>query len=38
LGVVSTPTLFANDRMVTSAEPFEGLAQIIDDELARAGN
>lgn len=35
LGVESTPTLFINGRKVTGAQPFEVLARVIDDELAR---
>ncbi len=36
LGVESTPTLFINGRKVTGAQPFEVLARVIDDELARS--
>jgi protein-disulfide isomerase len=37
LGVDATPTLFINGRVMAGAEPFEVLARIIDDELARGG-
>ncbi|MGE3579342.1 MAG: thioredoxin domain-containing protein [Vicinamibacterales bacterium] len=37
LGVDSTPTAFINGRRVTGAHPYEVFAEIIDDELARAG-
>ena len=36
-GVSGTPAMFINGRMVSGAVPFEQLAQIIDDELARKG-
>lgn len=36
-GVTGTPAMFINGRMVSGAVPFEQLAQIIDDELARKG-
>jgi len=37
LGVSSTPSFFVNGRLVRGAQPFEVFAEIIDDELARAG-
>jgi protein-disulfide isomerase len=36
-GVSGTPALFINGRFVNGAVPFEELARIIDDELARKG-
>lgn len=38
LGVESTPTLFVNGRRITGAQPFEVLARVIDDELARGAD
>jgi protein-disulfide isomerase len=35
LGVDATPTLFINGRAIAGAQPFEVLARVIDDELAR---
>ena len=35
-GVSMTPTSFVNGRMILGSKPFEGLAEIVDDELARA--
>jgi protein-disulfide isomerase len=35
VGVTATPSLFINGRMLVGAQPFEGLAQVIDDELQR---
>jgi len=35
LGVTGTPALFINGRFLSGAVPFESLAEIIDDELAR---
>ncbi|MDA1184581.1 MAG: thioredoxin domain-containing protein [Acidobacteria bacterium] len=37
LGVVSTPTVFINGRLVSGAQPYDVFAKIIDEELARAG-
>ena len=37
LGVSSTPTVFINGRVISGAHPFEVFAQVIDEELARAG-
>ncbi len=36
-GVSSTPAFFVNGRLVLGALPFERFAEVIDDELARAG-
>jgi protein-disulfide isomerase len=36
-GVSSTPAFFINGRLVVGAQPYEAFAQVIDDELARAG-
>jgi protein-disulfide isomerase len=36
-GVSSTPSLFINGRAVIGAQPFEAMAEVIDDELRRAG-
>ena len=35
LGVNSTPTLYVNGRMLSGAQPYEIIAAIIDEELAR---
>ena len=35
LGVVSTPTVFVNGRLVSGAQPYDAFAKIIDEELAR---
>jgi predicted DsbA family dithiol-disulfide isomerase len=37
LGVSGTPAFFINGRPLVGAQPFEAFAQVIDDELARAG-
>ena len=37
-GVASTPAFFINGRYLSGAQPFEKFAEIIDDELARAGS
>jgi protein-disulfide isomerase len=36
-GVSSTPAFFINGRLVVGAQPYEAFAQVIDDELERAG-
>lgn len=36
LGVVSTPAVFINGRLVSGAQPYDVFARIIDEELARA--
>src|SRR5687768_6043646 len=36
LGVNSTPTLYVNGRMMSGAQPYEAIAAVIDEELARA--
>jgi protein-disulfide isomerase len=36
VGVTGTPALFINGRSLSGAQPFEAIAQIIDEELARA--
>jgi predicted DsbA family dithiol-disulfide isomerase len=35
LGVNSTPTLYVNGRRLEGAQPYEVLASVIDEELAR---
>ena len=35
LGITGTPALFVNGRLLAGAVPFEHLAELIDDELAR---
>ena len=37
LGVSGTPAVFVNGRFLSGAVPFEQLAELIDDELARLG-
>lgn len=34
-GVFSTPTLFINGRIIEGAQPYQQIAPVIDDELAR---
>ncbi len=36
-GVNGTPAFFINGRMLSGAQPFEAFKQLIDEELARAG-
>jgi protein-disulfide isomerase len=36
-GVSGTPAFFVNGRPLVGAQPFEAFAQVIDDELSRAG-
>ena len=36
LGVDSTPTLYINGRLLSGAHPYETIAAIVDEELARA--
>jgi protein-disulfide isomerase len=36
-GVSGTPSFFINGRPLVGAQPFEGFAQVIDDELERKG-
>ena len=36
LGVNSTPTLYINGRVIAGAYPYETLAAVVDEELARA--
>lgn len=38
LGVASTPTFYVNGRMVRGAQPYEAFAEIVEDELSRAGS
>ncbi len=35
LGVSGTPAMFINGRFMNGAQPFEAIAKVIDDELAR---
>ncbi len=37
VGVTGTPAFFINGRMISGAQPFEAFAEVIDDELKRAG-
>lgn len=37
VGVTGTPAFFINGRFLSGARPFEDFAQVIDDELQRAG-
>lgn len=36
-GVEATPTMFVNGRLLAGALPFEAIAEIVDEELARVG-
>ena len=36
-GITATPAFFINGRPFVGAQPFEGFAQVIDDELERKG-
>lgn len=38
VGVNGTPAFFINGRSLSGAQPFEAFKEIIDDELAHAGN
>jgi protein-disulfide isomerase len=38
IGVGGTPAYVINGRMLVGAQPFEGFAQVIEDELERAAN
>ncbi len=35
-GVSGTPAMFVNGRFLSGAQPYEAIAEVIDDELARA--
>jgi protein-disulfide isomerase len=37
VGVNGTPAFFINGRMISGAQPFEAFKEIIDDEIAHAG-
>jgi protein-disulfide isomerase len=37
VGANATPTFFVNGRLVRGAQPFDAVAEIINEELARAG-
>lgn len=37
LGIGGTPAFYINGRLISGAQPFERFAEIIDEELARAG-
>jgi predicted DsbA family dithiol-disulfide isomerase len=37
LGLSGTPAFFVNGRLLTGAQPLEGFAKIIDEELAKNG-
>jgi protein-disulfide isomerase len=37
LGLSGTPAFFINGRLLTGAQPFENFAQIVEEELAAAG-
>ena len=36
VGVSGTPALFVNGLSLSGAQPFDAIAQVIDEELARA--
>ena len=36
VGVTGTPALFVNGRALSGAQPYEAIAKVIDQELARA--
>jgi protein-disulfide isomerase len=36
-GVQSTPAFFINGRLIVGAQPYEQFAQVVEEELARAG-
>ena len=36
-GVTGTPTFFVNGRVLGGAQPYEAFAEVVQEELARAG-